>query len=125
MRLGKLFIYSTKNNSIITLTTANDRTRLTEVAGKYSPNDRSKSSVYYFLTIYEKICQKIDEDKFTHLICYVRSKGGNYFERFGPGLAFLLRKLKESQLNIYGPIRNTPIPHGGTKKPYGRRGRRK
>ena len=72
----------------------------------------------------EKVAEVAKEKEFVGIHVRVRAPGGNKSVSPGPGAQAAIRALTRAGLKI-GRIEDvTPIPHDGTKKKGGRRGRR-
>jgi small subunit ribosomal protein S11 len=72
----------------------------------------------------ERVAEIAKEKGITNVHVKVRAPGGNRSISPGPGAQAAIRALARAGLRI-GRIEDvTPIPHNGTKKPGGRRGRR-
>ena len=60
----------------------------------------------------------------THINIKVRAKGGHGPKTPGPGAQAAIRALSRAGIRISRIEEVTPVPHDGTRRPGGRRGRR-
>ena len=72
----------------------------------------------------ELIADMLREKEFTQVIVKYRGVGGNKSPHTGPGAQAAIRALTRAGMTITRIEDVTPIPHDGTKKKGGRRGRR-
>ena len=70
------------------------------------------------------VSEKLKEFEITDLIIKVRAPGGNKSKIPGPGAQSAIRSLSRAGFKIVRIEEVTPIPHDGTKKKGGKRGRR-
>lgn len=125
MRWGIAHIFASYNNIIITVTDSTGAETVTKATGgmvvkaakdQASPNAAMKAA--------EKVAEAALEKGIEGVHVRVRAQGGNKSHSPGPGAQAAIRALARAGLRI-GRIEDvTPIPHDGTKKKGGRRGRR-
>lgn len=122
---GVARIYSSMNNTIIHIT---DLTGAETVArwsgGMVVKSDREESSPYAAMQAAFRAAEEAMEKGFTGIHIKVRAPGGSRSRIPGPGAQAAIRALARAGLKI-GRIEDvTPVPHDGSKRPGGRRGRR-
>jgi small subunit ribosomal protein S11 len=118
-------IFSSFNNTIITIT---DLTGAETIArssgGMIAKADRDESSPYTAMKMATQLVEKLREKGISGVHIKVRAPGGNKAKTPGPGTQAAIRAFARAGIRI-GKIEDvTPIPHNGTKRPGGRRGRR-
>ena len=85
---------------------------------------KDESSPYAAMRAAEKVAEIAKEKGIDGIHVKVRAPGGNKSTSPGPGAQAAIRALARAGLKI-GRIEDvTPVPHDGTKKKGGRRGRR-
>lgn len=122
---GVANIFSSKNNTIIHITDISGAESIARASGGMVVKaDRLKPSPNAAMNAAEKVA-KIAQDKgITAVNVKIRAPGGTKARHPGPGAQPAVRALARAGLKI-GKIEDvTPIPHDGTKKKGGRRGRR-
>lgn len=122
---GVAHIYSSFNNTIIHIT---DLTGAETVArcsgGMIVKADKDESSAYAAMQAATRAAEEAMEKGFGGVNIKVRAAGGGGSRSPGPGAQAAIRAIARAGLRI-GRIEDaTPIPHDGTRKPGGRRGRR-
>ena len=122
---GLAHIYASFNNTIIHVT---DLTGAETVArysgGMVVKSDREESSPYAAMKAAGFVAEEVKDKGFTGVHIKVRAPGGSESKSPGPGAQASIRALARAGLQI-GKIEDvTPIPHDGTRKKGGRRGRR-
>ena len=118
-------IYASYNNVMITLTDITGAETIGKVTGgMVFKQAKEESSPYAAQKAAEKIAEVAKERDIVGIHVKVRAPGGNKSTSPGPGAQAAIRALARAGLKI-GRIEDvTPIPHDGTKKKGGRRGRR-
>ena len=118
-------IYASYNNIIITLTDVTGAETITKcTGGMVVKAAKDESSPYAAMRAAEKVAEIAKEKGIEGLHVKVRAPGGNRSTSPGPGAQAAIRALSRAGMRI-GRIEDvTPIPHDGTKKKGGRRGRR-
>jgi len=125
MKWGVAHIYASFNNIIITITDVTGAETIAKCSGGMVVKAaREESSPYAAMRAAEKAGDIAMEKGITSVHVLVRAPGGNRSATPGPGAQAAIRALARAGMKI-GRIEDvTPIPHDGTKKPGGRRGRR-
>ncbi|BAW30986.1 MAG TPA: 30S ribosomal protein S11 [Methanothermobacter sp.] len=124
-RWGIAHIYSSFNNTIITVTDITGAETVTQWSGgRVVRADRQEASPFAAMEAATRAAEDAKEKGITGLHIKVRAPGGNGPRTPGPGAQAAIRALARAGLKI-GKIEDvTPIPHDGTGRPGGRRGRR-
>jgi small subunit ribosomal protein S11 len=124
-RWGIAHVYASYNNIIITLTDITGAETITKCSGGMVVKAaKDESSPYAAMRATEKVADIAKEKGIGNIHVKVRAPGGNRSSSPGPGAQAAIRALARAGLRI-GRIEDvTPIPHDGTKKKGGRRGRR-
>ncbi len=122
---GIAHLYASYNNIIITLTDITGAETITKASGGMVVKAaKDESSPYAAMRAAERVAEIAKEKGITGLQVTVRAPRGNKSTSPGPGAQAAIRALARAGLRI-GRIEDvTPIPHDGTKKRGGRRGRR-
>jgi len=118
-------VFASYNNIIITLTDVTGAETITKcTGGMVVKAAKDESSPYAAMRAAEKVAEIAKEKGIEGIHVKVRAPGGNRSTSPGPGAQAAIRALARAGLRI-GRIEDvTPIPHDGTKKKGGRRGRR-
>lgn len=122
---GIAHIYASYNNILICLTDITGAETITKcTGGMVVKSDKDQSKPYAAMMAARRVADVAKEKGITHIHVHVRAPGGNRSPSPGPGAQAAIRELARARLRI-GHIEDvTPIPHDGTKKKGGRRGRR-
>ncbi len=124
-RIAVIHIYSSKNNTIVHAT---DITGAETIAissgGRVVDADRKEGTPYAAMKAAEMVAQRVKDLGFTHIVILVRAPGGHKSRTPGPGAQAAIRELARQGLKIIRIHDVTPIPHDGTRRKGGRRGRR-
>lgn len=124
-KTGIAHIYSSQNNTIIVVTDQTGAETLAKATGgMVVKNDRDESSPYAAMKAADLVAEKLREKEISDLIIRVRAPGGNKSKIPGPGAQSAIRALSRAGFKILRIEEVTPIPHDGTKKKGGKRGRR-
>ena len=124
-KTGIAHIYASQNNTIILVTdTTGAETIAKATGGMVVRNDREESSPYAAMKAADLIAEKLREKEISDLIIKVRAPGGSKSKITGPGAQSAIRALSRAGFKILRIEEVTPIPHDGTKKKGGKRGRR-
>ncbi len=124
-RWARVHIYSSFNNTIIHMTDLTGaETYGIASGGMFVKADRLKPSPYAAMKAAQSVVDKAKDKGVNALHIQVRAPGGIGSKTPGPGAQSAIRTLARSGLRIGRIEENTPIPHDGTRKPGGRRGRR-
>lgn len=111
---GKIYITSTFNNTIVTITEENGSPIVTGSCGMHGFSGTRKSTPYAATVTTEMTLKKAGE-KFGFQSADVFVKG------IGPGREAALRAVKASNVDINRIIDITPVPHNGVRPPKIRR----
>ncbi|MCD6106341.1 MAG: 30S ribosomal protein S11 [Thermoplasmata archaeon] len=118
-------IYSSHNNTIITVTDITGAETIAKASGGMVVKaDRDEPSPYAAMKAVSLIADKLRERGIRDIIVKVRAPGGNRSHHPGPGAQAAIRALARAGFNILKIEDVTPIPHDGSRKPGGKRGRR-
>jgi len=122
---GIASIFSSKNNTIITVTDLSGAETLARVSGgQIVKNQRDEGSPYAAMQAAFRAADAVKEKGITNIHVRVRAPGGHHTKTPGSGAQAAIRALARSGLRI-GKIEDvTPVPTDTTKRPGGRRGRR-
>jgi len=122
---GIAHIFASYNNIIITITDVTGAETITKASGGMVVKAaKDEASPYAAMKAAERVAEIAKEKGIDSIHVQVRAPGGNRSSSPGPGAQAAIRGLARAGLRI-GRIEDvTPIPHDGTKKKGGRRGRR-
>ncbi len=122
---GIAHIYSSKNDTIITITDLSGAESISKASGgMIVKSDREEGGPYAAMQAAFKAADKAKERGITGVHVRVRAPGGHNSKTPGSGAQAAIRALARSGLQI-GKIEDvTPIPTDSTKRPGGKRGRR-
>jgi len=125
LRWGIAHIYSSKNDTIITVTDISGaETIAVGSGGMIVKTDREEGSPYAAMKAAYNVAEKALVRGINAIDIRVRAPGGHGSRTPGPGAQAAIRALARSGLRI-GKIEDaTPIPTDTTRRPGGRRGRR-
>ncbi len=124
-RKGVAHIYSSYNNTIVTITDLTGAEIISRKSGgMFVRKDCEEGTPFAAMkTAYAAAKEALDKGiKRIHV--KVRAQGGHKSKTPGPGAQAAIRALARSGLIIESIEDVTPIPHDGTRRPGGRRGRR-
>lgn len=124
-RWGIVHVFSSKNNTIITVTDVSCAETISKASGGMIVKaDREEGSPYAAMQAAFKAADRAKEVGITSVHIRIRAPGGHGTKTPGPGAQAVVRAIARSGLRI-GKIEDvTPIPTDTTKRPGGRRGRR-
>ncbi len=124
-RWGVAHIFSSKNNTIITLTDLSGaETIAVGSGGMVVEADHEEGSPFAATQAAYRVSSIALEKGITHINIKIRAPGGHGSKTPGHGAQAVVRALARSGFRI-GAIEDvTPIPTDTTKRPGGRRGRR-
>ncbi|MEM2123219.1 MAG: 30S ribosomal protein S11 [Candidatus Bathyarchaeia archaeon] len=124
-RWGIAHIYSSFNNTIVHITDLSGaETIAISTGGRHVKADRLEGTPYAAMQAAAAAAQAAKDKGISSLHIKVRAPGGHKAKTPGPGAQAAIRMLARSGFRI-GRIEDvTPIPHDGTRRPGGRRGRR-
>ncbi len=122
---GIAHIYSSFNNIIIAVTDMTGAETIAKCSGGMVVKAaKDESTPYAAMKAAERVADAIKEKGFDSVNVKVRAPGGNGSTSPGHGAQAAIRALIRAGIKI-GKIEDaTPIPHDGTKRPGGKRGRR-
>jgi small subunit ribosomal protein S11 len=122
---GIAHIFSSYNNTIITITDITGSETITRISGGMIVKaDRDEGNPYTAMQAAIRAAETAKEKGIEGVHIKVRAPGGNKHTAPGPGAQAAIRALARAGLKI-GRIEDvTPIPHDGTRPPGGKRGRR-
>jgi small subunit ribosomal protein S11 len=122
---GIAHIYASYNNIVITVTDITGAETITKCSGGMVVKAaKDEASPYAAMRAAERVAEISKEKGIDGLHVKVRAPGGNKSLSPGPGAQAAIRALARAGMKI-GRIEDvTPVPHDGTKKKGGRRGRR-
>ncbi len=118
-------VFSSKNNTIITITDLSGAETIAKCSGGVIvKSDREEGSPYAAMQAAFKAADLAKERGITHIRIKIRAPGGHGAKTPGAGAQAVVRALARSGLRIEKIEDVTPIPTDTTKRPGGRRGRR-
>lgn len=122
---GVCHIYSSFNNTIIHVTDITGAETISFWSGgKVVKSDRNQASPYAAMKSAAKAAEDLIAKGITNIHIRVRAPGGNGQKTPGQGAQAAIRSFARAGIKI-GQIEDvTPIPHDGTRRPGGKRGRR-
>ena len=118
-------IYASFNNILMTVTDVTGAETIAKCTGGMVVRAaKDEASPYAAMKAAERIADQIREKGIDSLHVKVRAPGGHKTKSPGPGAQAAIRALARAGMRI-GRIEDvTPLPHDGTRKKGGRRGRR-
>ncbi len=124
-KTGVAHIFASQNNTIIIVTDMTGAETIAKASGgMVVKNDRDESSPYAAMKATDLIAQKLREKEISDIIIKVRAPGGGKSRIPGPGAQASIRAFSRAGFKILRIEEVTPVPHDGTKKKGGKRGRR-
>ena len=124
-KVGVAHVFSSRNNTIITITDLSGSEIIARVSGGMMVDaDREESSPYAAMQAAFKAAEIAIRRGIGKIRIKVRAPGGHGDKTPGPGAQAVVRALARSGLRIERIEDVTPIPTDTTKRPGGRRGRR-
>jgi small subunit ribosomal protein S11 len=121
-RYAILHIYTTFNNTIMTLTDMTGNTLARFSGGESTKQSRLKANPTVAMFIAQKIAEEAKDNGITGFFVKIKAETGEHNP--GPGAHTAIKSLTRAGFKIISIMDITRIPRGGPKKPYGRRGRR-
>ncbi len=122
---GIVNIYSSYNNTIVHLTDISGAETIARASGGMVVKaSRLESTPYAAMQAATMVAQAAKDKGITAIHIRVRAPGGHGMKTPGPGAQPAIRALARSGFQIGRIEEITPIPHDGTRRPGGRRGRR-
>jgi small subunit ribosomal protein S11 len=124
-RWGVVHIYSSYNNTIIHITDMSGAETISRTSGgMFVKADRLESSPYAAMRAASAAASTAREKGITAIHIKVRAPGGSGARTPGPGAQAAIRALARAGFRIGRIEETTPVPHDGTRRKGGRRGRR-
>jgi len=122
---GVAHIYASYNDTIVHITDITGAETIARYSGGMMVKaDRNESSPHAAMQAAFQAAREAKDKGIYGIHIRVRAPGGHGPKTPGPGAQAAIRALSRSGL-VPGMIEDvTPIPHDGTRKPGGRRGRR-
>jgi len=118
-------IYSSYNNTLIHITDISGAETIARTSGgMFVKADRMESSPYAAMRSATAAADIARDKGITSIHIKVRAPGGSGPRTPGPGAQAAIRALARAGFQIGRIEEVTPIPHDGTRRPGGRRGRR-
>ncbi len=126
LRWGIAHIYSTYNNTIVTVTDITGTETIARASGgQMVKSDRLESSPTAAMGCAKKVAEICREKGISGLHIRVKAKGGHNGPKTpGPGAQAVIRTLSRVGIRIGKIEEVTPEPHNGCRMKGGRRGRR-
>jgi small subunit ribosomal protein S11 len=123
---GVAHIYSSYNNTIVHITDLSGAETIARASGgMFVKADRQESSPYAAMRAAAYAASVAKDKGITAIHIKVRAPGGSGPRTPGPGAQAAIRALARAGFKMIGRIEEvTPIPHDGTRRKGGRRGRR-
>jgi len=122
---GVVLIYSSYNNTIVHITDLSGAETIARTSGgMFVKADRLESSPYAAMRAASAAAEIAKDKGITAIHIKVRAPGGPGPRTPGPGAQAAIRALARAGFRIGRIEEVTPIPHDGTRRPGGRRGRR-
>lgn len=110
---GRVYVYSTYNNTLITVTDQNGNVIASSSAGKMGFSGPKKATPYAAGIVVNNILGQIKKFNLKEIKIFVKG--------IGTGREAALRALVHSGLNVLSIKDITPIPHNGCRPPKVRR----
>jgi small subunit ribosomal protein S11 len=118
-------VYSSKNDTIITLTDISGAETIAVASGGMMVNvDSQEGGPYAAMQAAYKVAAEAKERGITNINILIRAPGGHGTKTPGSGAQAVVRVLARSGLRVNRIGDVTPVPTDTTKRPGGRRGRR-
>ncbi len=122
---GVAHIYSSYNDTIVHITDLTGAETIARASGGMIVRaDRDESSPYAAMQAAFRAARAAMDRNITRINIRVRAPGGHGPKTPGPGAQAAIRALARAGLRIGRIEEVTPMPHNGTRRPGGRRGRR-
>jgi small subunit ribosomal protein S11 len=121
-RIGVLNIYTTFNNTLMTLTDLAGNTIARFSGGESTKQSRLKANPTIAMFVAQKISEEAKDNGITGFYVKIRAETGE--NNPGPGAHTAIKSLTRAGFKIISIMDTTKMPRGGPKKAGGRRGRR-
>ena len=124
-KTGIVYIYSSKNNTIIHITDITGAETIARISGgMVTKNDRQKGNPFPAMIAAKRAAEEAKNKGITKLDVKVRAPGGHKAKNPDKGAQPAIRALVRAGFKITNIEDVTPLPHDSTRKKGGRRGRR-
>jgi small subunit ribosomal protein S11 len=118
-------VFSSYNNTLVHITDISGAETIARTSGgMFVKADRLESSPYAAMRAASAAAEVAKDKGITAIHIKVRAPGGSGPRTPGPGAQAAIRALARAGFNIGRIEEVTPIPHDGTRRAGGRRGRR-
>lgn len=118
-------IFSSYNDTILTCTDLTGAETISRCSGgMVVKTDRDEARPYAAMKCGFICARELKDKAITHIHIKVRAPGGRGAKTPGPGAQAAIRALARSGLRVGRIEEVTPVPHDGTRRKGGRRGRR-
>lgn len=125
IKFGCAHLYASYNDTILTVSDISGAETLARVSGgMVVKSDRDEAKPYAAMQCGSRAAQTLKDKGIGGLHIKVRAPGGRGAKTPGPGAQAAIRALSRSGLRIGRIEEVTPLPHDGTRRKGGRRGRR-
>ncbi|MDI6847076.1 MAG: 30S ribosomal protein S11 [Candidatus Bathyarchaeia archaeon] len=122
---GVVHVYSSYNNTIVHVTDISGAETIARTSGgMFVKADRMESSPYAAMRAASAAAGMARDKGITAIHIKVRAPGGSGPRTPGAGAQAAIRALARAGFRIGRIEEVTPVPHDGTRRPGGRRGRR-
>ncbi len=121
-KIAVLNIYTSFNNTIMSLTDLSGKTLAKFGGGQSTKQNRLKANPTIAMFIAQKIAEEAKDNGLTGFYVRIRAKTGQ--NNPGPGAHAAIKSLTRAGFRILSIMDTTRMPRGGPKKKGGRRGRR-
>lgn len=121
-RIAILNIYTTFNNTIMSLTDMGGSTIAKYTGGQSTKQNRLKANPTIAMFIAQKVAEEAKDNGITGFYVKIRATTGQ--NNPGPGAHAAIKSLTRAGFKILSIMETTRVPRGGPKKKGGRRGRR-
>ncbi|MHA1672090.1 MAG: 30S ribosomal protein S11 [Promethearchaeota archaeon] len=125
IRWSVAHLFASYNDTILTITDLSGAETLTRISGgMVVKSDRDEAKPYAAMQCGSRAAQVLKDKGIGGIHIKVRAPGGRLAKTPGPGAQAAIRALARSGLRIGRIEEVTPLPHDGTRRKGGRRGRR-
>jgi small subunit ribosomal protein S11 len=122
---GVVHIFASYNDTFVHITDiTGSETISLKTGGQFVKADRQESSPFAAMRAAYAAAEEAKAKGYNGLHVRVRARGGNRSRTPGPGVQAALRALARSKMRIGRIDDVTPLPHDGSRRKGGRRGRR-
>ncbi|MHA1718992.1 MAG: 30S ribosomal protein S11 [Promethearchaeota archaeon] len=125
LKWGIVHLFASYNDTILTITDISGAETFVRISGgMVVKSDRDEAKPYAAMQCGSRAAQSLKDKGIGGIHIKVRAPGGRGAKTPGPGAQAAIRALSRSGLRIGRIEEVTPLPHDGTRRPGGRRGRR-